>query len=88
MVLDVRPTDEYRAGHIPGAVSMPLDELERRLAEIPRDRSVVAYCRGPYCMFAVSAVESLRRHGFEARRLEIGVPEWRLAGHAVESGDV
>jgi len=86
-VLDVRPADEYRAGHVPGAVSMPVEELERRLAEIPRERPVVAYCRGPYCVFAVRAVRSLREHGYEAVRMEAGVPEWRLAGRGVDQGD-
>lgn len=87
-LLDVRPAEEYRAGHIPGAVSIPVGELERRLAELPTDRPVVAYCRGPYCLFAAEAVERLRRHGFAARRMEDGVPEWRLAGLpvAVEEG--
>lgn len=79
-VLDVRPPEEYRAGHIPGAVSVPVEELERRIDEIPRERPVVAYCRGPFCVFAVEAVETLRRHGFSARRMESGVPDWRLAG--------
>ncbi|HSJ24107.1 MAG TPA: metalloregulator ArsR/SmtB family transcription factor [Longimicrobiales bacterium] len=82
-VLDVRPADEYRAAHIPGAVSMPLQEVERRLAEIPRDRPVIAYCRGPFCVLAMEAAETLRRHGFAARRMESGVPDWRLAGHPV-----
>jgi rhodanese-related sulfurtransferase len=79
-LLDVRPVEEYQAGHIPGAVSVPLEELERRLTELPRDQEVVAYCRGPYCVFAVHAVELLRERGFTARRFEEGVPEWRLAG--------
>src|SRR5574341_565999 len=69
IVLEVRPPGEYDAGHIPGAVSVPLEELERRLTEIPRDQPVVAYCRGPYCVLAVQAVELLRRHGFAAQRL-------------------
>jgi rhodanese-related sulfurtransferase/DNA-binding transcriptional ArsR family regulator len=86
-VLDVRPEDEYRAGHIPGAVSMPVDEVERRLAEIPRDRPVIAYCRGPFCMFAVDAARTLSRHGIPARRMESGIAEWRLAGHRVATGD-
>ncbi len=79
-VLDVRPVEEYRAGHIPGAVSVPLEELERRLSELPRDQEIIAYCRGPYCIFAVHAVELLRERGFTARRFEEGIPEWRLAG--------
>lgn len=79
-VLDVRPAEEFRAGHIPGAVSVPLDQLEQRLAELPRDREVVAYCRGPYCVMALDAVEKLRAEGFEAVRLEDGVPDWRARG--------
>jgi rhodanese-related sulfurtransferase len=86
-VLDVRPDDEYRSGHIPGAVSLPVAELERRLAEIPRGRPVVAYCRGPHCVFALDAVETLRRHGYDARRMRGGLPDWRLAGHPVAAGD-
>jgi DNA-binding transcriptional ArsR family regulator/rhodanese-related sulfurtransferase len=82
-LLDVRPADEYRAAHIPGAVSIPRGELERRLAEIPRDRPVIAYCRGPFCVLAVEAAETLQRNGFAARRMESGVPDWRLAGHPV-----
>ena len=83
VVLDVRPTAEYAAGHLPGAVSIPVGELRRRLAELPADREIVAYCRGPYCAFAHEAVELLRDQGFAARRLEDGLPEWRAAGLAV-----
>ena len=83
-VLDVRPPEEYRAGHIPGAVSIPLSDLERRLAELPRDREVVAYCRGPYCVMALDAVEVLRKSGFAAARLDEGVPDWRARGLPVE----
>jgi rhodanese-related sulfurtransferase len=83
IVLDVRPTEEHRAGHLPGAVSIPLPELRRRLAELPRDREVVAYCRGPFCAFAHEAVAVLREEGFSARRLEDGLPEWQAAGLAV-----
>jgi rhodanese-related sulfurtransferase len=83
VVLDVRPAAEHAAGHLPGAVSIPVDELRRRLAELPRDREVVAYCRGPYCAFAHEAVELLRQEGFSARRLEDGLPEWQAAGLAV-----
>lgn len=86
-VLDVRPIEEYRAGHIPGAVSMPPEELERRLEELPRDQEVIAYCRGPYCVFAVQAVELLRKRGFTARRFEDGIPEWRSAGLPVAMGE-
>jgi rhodanese-related sulfurtransferase/predicted transcriptional regulator len=86
VVLDVRPAAEYAAGHLPGAVSVPVDELRRRLAELPADREIVAYCRGPYCAFAHEAVAMLREEGFSARRLEDGLPEWRAAGLAVTSG--
>jgi rhodanese-related sulfurtransferase len=86
-VLDVRPAEEYRAGHVPGARSIPLAELEKRLAELPRNREVVAYCRGPYCALALEAVELLREHGFRARRMEHGVLEWRARGWRVETGD-
>ena len=82
-VLDVRPSEEYGAGHIPGALSVPLADLEQRLAELPRDREVVAYCRGPYCVLAVEAVRLLRAHGFRAVRLEDGVPDWRARGFDV-----
>ncbi len=85
-VLDVRPEDEYEAGHIPGAVSVPIQELERRLEELPRDRDIVAYCRGPYCLFSRQAVEQLRQHGFRALRMEDGVPEWKGRGYPVAGG--
>jgi rhodanese-related sulfurtransferase/DNA-binding transcriptional ArsR family regulator len=84
-VLDVRPAPEFAAGHIAGAVSIPLSELERRLAELPRGRRVVAYCRGPYCVLAAEAVRLLRKRGVEAARLKEGYPEWRDAGLPVES---
>ena len=83
VVLDVRPAAEHAAGHLPGAVSIPVGELRRRLAELPADREVVAYCRGPYCAFAHEAVAVLREAGFSARRLEDGLPEWQAAGLAV-----
>jgi rhodanese-related sulfurtransferase len=83
VVLDVRPAAEHAAGHLPGAVSIPVGELRRRLAELPRDREIVAYCRGPYCAFAHEAIELLRQEGFSARRLEDGLPEWQAAGLAV-----
>jgi rhodanese-related sulfurtransferase len=83
VVLDVRPAGEYAAGHLPGAVSIPVAELRRRLAELPGDREIVAYCRGPYCAFAHEAVSVLRDEGFAARRLEDGLPEWQAAGLAV-----
>jgi rhodanese-related sulfurtransferase len=85
IVLDVRPPEEYRAGHIPGAVSLPVEELERRLVEIPQNKEVIAYCRGPYCVMALQAVKKLRSHGRLARRLIDGFPEWRAAGLPVET---
>jgi len=85
VVLDVRPEDEYAAGHIPGALSIPVGELERRIAEVPSDREVVAYCRGPYCVFALEAVETLRARGYRARRLEEGLPDWRARGLEVRA---
>ena len=80
VVLDVRPTEEHQAAHIPGAVSIPVTELRRRLRELPGDREIVAYCRGPFCAFAHEAIAALRAEGFHARRLEDGLPEWRAAG--------
>ena len=80
VLIDVRPGEEYEAGHIDGARSIPIDELDERLAELPADREVVAYCRGPFCASAHEAVRRLRDSGREARRLEDGWPEWRLAG--------
>ena len=80
VLVDVRPAQEYAAGHIDGARSIPLEELQERLAELPADREVVAYCRGPFCAYAHDAVRRLRATGREARRLEEGWPEWRLAG--------
>jgi rhodanese-related sulfurtransferase len=84
-VLDVRPAEEYQAGHIPGAVSIPIAELERRLAELPPDKQIVAYCRGPYCVYAYQAIEILRARGRTAQRLIDGLPEWRAAGFPVET---
>lgn len=84
-VLDVRPVEEYAAGHIPGAHSIPVGELARRLKELPKDREVVAYCRGPYCVMAAEAVELLRRRGFRAHRMEQGVADWRARGWRVSS---
>jgi rhodanese-related sulfurtransferase/DNA-binding transcriptional ArsR family regulator len=85
-LLDVRPEEEYHAGHIPGALSVPLAELERRLSELPRRGEVVAYCRGPYCVLAIEAVARLRARGYRALRLEAGIPDWRARGLPVESG--
>lgn len=84
-ILDVRPVEEYRAGHIPGALSVPLTDLKARLGTLPRRREVVAYCRGPYCVMAVQAVEMLRGNGFTAHRLEQGVLEWRARGWRLET---
>jgi rhodanese-related sulfurtransferase len=84
-VIDVRPAQEFRAGHIPGALSIPVAELKARLDELPKDREVVAYCRGPYCVMAIEAVELLRNHGFEAQRMEQGVVDWRARGWRVET---
>src|SRR5256885_366366 len=85
VVVDVRPAEEYQAAHVAGAVSIPLAELEQRLRELPREREVVAYCRGPYCAFAPEAVRTLREHGYAARYLTDGLPEWADSGNAVES---
>ena len=83
-VLDVRPPEEFAAGHLPGAVNIPVRELARRLKELPKSKEVIAYCRGPYCLMSYDAVAMLRKSGMKARRLEAGMPEWRLAGFAVE----
>lgn len=84
-VLDVRPIEEFRAGHIPGALSIPVDELQARLKELPKGREIVAYCRGPYCVMAVEAVELLRKRGFKAQRMEQGVADWRARGWRLEA---
>ena len=84
VVLDVRPPEEYSAGHLPGAVNIPIHELEKRLKELPKRKEVIAYCRGPYCLMSYDAVSLLRRKGLKARRLEAGLPEWRAAGLPVE----
>ena len=85
IVLDVRPEEEYRAGHIPGALSVPVDALEAALQTLPRDREIVAYCRGPYCVFSDEAVALLNSRGYRAKRLADGLPDWRAAGMPVES---
>lgn len=86
-VLDVRPPEEFRAGHLPGALSIPLKELDRRLSELPHDREIVAYCRGPYCVLAVEAVDMLRARGFSAFRLDDGVRDWQARGFPVAVGE-
>ncbi len=83
-VIDTRPAEEFDAGHLPGALNVPLRDLKRRLRELPRHQEIVAYCRGPYCVLSYEAVAELRRRGFKAARLEDGYPEWRAAGLPVE----
>jgi rhodanese-related sulfurtransferase len=82
-LIDVRPTDEFAAGHIPGALSVPVAELAERVHELPKRKEIVAYCRGPYCVFAIEAVELLRQRGYRARRLVESVPAWRASGYSV-----
>jgi len=86
VVLDVRPEAEYRAGHIAGARSMPVEELDAQMAQLTREGEVIAYCRGPYCVYADDAVRILRARGLQARRLDVGFPEWRRAGLPVAAG--
>jgi rhodanese-related sulfurtransferase/predicted transcriptional regulator len=83
-LIDTRPEEEFSAGHLPGAINLPLSELKRRLRELPRDQEIVAYCRGPYCVLSYETVAELRRRGFKALRLEDGYPEWKAAGLPVE----
>jgi rhodanese-related sulfurtransferase/predicted transcriptional regulator len=87
-VLDVRPEDEFAHGHLPDALNIPLSELERRLAELPADQEIVAYCRGPWCVLSFEAVALLRQRGYRVRRLEDGFPEWKVSGLPVESVSV
>jgi len=84
-VLDVRPAEEYAAGHLPGAINVPVEKLESYLSKLPKRKEVVAYCRGPYCLMSFEAVTMLRKRGLKARRLENGFPEWRAAGLPIES---
>ena len=86
MVIDVRPAAEYEAGHIPGAINIPVDELPQHLESLPRGQEIVAFCRGPYCMLAFDAVARLREAGYQARRLEDGFPEWKAENRPVDSG--
>jgi rhodanese-related sulfurtransferase len=86
-VLDVRPTEEYQAGRLPHALSIPLAELEKRMAELPKNQEIVAYCRGPYCVLAVEAVRQLRQRGFRAVRLDWGVVDWQSRGFRLEVGN-
>lgn len=85
-VIDVRPVVEFEAGHIAGAISVPMDQLAAKLDSLPRRKEIIAYCRGPYCVQSDAAVSLLGKHGFKAKRLEFGLPEWRAKGHAVASG--
>jgi rhodanese-related sulfurtransferase len=84
VILDVRPELEYRSGHIPEARSIPIDELEARLSELPNDQEIIAYCRGPYCVFADEAVTLLQKHGYRARRLIDGLPDWQALNLPIE----
>jgi rhodanese-related sulfurtransferase len=84
-VLDVRPVEEYRSGHIPGAISVPLAQLEEMVSKLPNDQEIVAYCRGPYCVLAVQAVEMLRKKGFKAVRLEEGIQDWLAMGNSISA---
>ncbi|PQJ26822.1 ArsR family transcriptional regulator [Salinibacter sp. 10B] len=86
LVLDVRPEEEFEAGHIPGARSIPVDQLEEHLDELPEDRDIVAYCRGPYCVYSDDAVRKLQEKGRNARRLSEGLPDWLVEGRSVEHG--
>lgn len=87
-VLDVRPEDEFKLGHLPGALNIPLPALERHLADLPHDREIIAYCRGRYCVLSFEAVATLRARGFIVRRLEDGFPEWKAAGLPIESASI
>ncbi len=84
VVLDVRPPEEFEAGHLPGAVNIPIHELQKRLRELPKRKEIIAYCRGPYCLMSFDAVTLLRKQGLKARRLAAGLPEWRAAGLPIE----
>jgi rhodanese-related sulfurtransferase len=87
-VLDVRPAEEYAAGHVPGAINVTLDALSSHLRRLPKGREVIAYCRGPYCLLSVDAVAMLRDKGYKARRMEDGFPEWKAAGMPVEEASL
>jgi len=83
-VLDVRPAEEFAAGHLPGAINVQVEKLQTYLSKLPKRKEVIAYCRGPYCLMSFEAVEKLRKRGFKAKRLADGYPEWRAAGLPVE----
>jgi rhodanese-related sulfurtransferase/biotin operon repressor len=84
-VLDVRPPEEFASGHVPGALNIPVEQLARKLRDLPKGKEVIAYCRGPYCLMSFEAVQLLRKKGIKARRLQDGMPEWRTAGLPVET---
>ena len=84
-VLDLRPPEEFAAGHVPGALNIPIEQLQKRMRELPKRKEIVAYCRGPFCLMSYEAVQLLRKKGLKARRLENGMPEWRVAGLPVET---
>ena len=84
-VLDVRPPEEFASGHVPGALNIPVEQLARRLRDLPKSKEVIAYCRGPFCLMSFEAVQLLRKKGMKARRLQDGMPEWRMAGLPVET---
>lgn len=86
VILDVRPEDEYRLGHLPGALNIPYEQLHKRIRQLDKSRDIVAYCRGPYCVLSFEAVAALRQKGFRIRRLEDGFPQWKAAGLSVENG--
>jgi rhodanese-related sulfurtransferase/predicted transcriptional regulator len=83
-VLDIRPVEEFNAGHIPNAINIPPDEITKRIKQINNNKDIVAYCRGPYCLFAYDAIQALRKNGFNAQRLKNGYPEWKAAGHPTQ----
>ena len=87
MILDVRPYLEYEQGHILGAISIPINELESRLNELPIEKEIVAYCRGPYCVFADEAIEILMKHGYQSRRIDTGFPDWKIANLPIRTGE-
>ena len=84
-IIDLRPVEEYAAGHVPGAINIPLPELQKRLRDLPKGKEIIAYCRGPYCLMSFTAVKMLRDRGHKARRLQAGLPEWRSAGLPVQT---
>jgi rhodanese-related sulfurtransferase len=88
VILDVRPAEEYLAGHLAGAISVPLPELTKRIADLPKRKEIVAYCRGPYCVMAAEAVTLLRKRGFRARRIDEGIADWKALGLRVETGSL